>query len=344
MSRGDQIYNYPLWSIKRLPKLLKYGRQMACELSKRYGGFWFAYLLDMLWCDIHYGAMDSRDYLLFRFYEKNGRSKSTFFTKRMYFKLIRKFDRDLFVALCDKSVMYDKYKLFIKRDWMIVDETVPMYRVEEFIALHGGECMCKPVSSEQGHGVGRIKQTGINDLYARLHGGCRYIVEGVLGNDPELQRINPSSLNTLRIYTIVTDTDEVKIIAAFLRCGVGTVDVDNWGAGGIGYPIDLESGIISGRGVDKKGEFHIVHPNGVVVLGMKIPRFKDACKMCCDCINLDKRVVFAGIDVAVTSNGVELVELNFPGGYTLLQAIDLIGRKVDMDKVKRAVKYDAKHY
>ena len=72
-SRLEKIYYYKLYSLKRFPKFLKKSLATAKSIvaaeNVMYGrrrGLIYT-ILDMVWCNLRYGAMDSRDYLLFEF-------------------------------------------------------------------------------------------------------------------------------------------------------------------------------------------------------------------------------------------------------------------------------------
>ena len=55
MTRAETLYNYPLWDIKRfLCGFLKYAKIHAKEISKKYGGNWRYYFIDMIWCNFRY--------------------------------------------------------------------------------------------------------------------------------------------------------------------------------------------------------------------------------------------------------------------------------------------------
>lgn len=74
----------------------------------------------MLYSNLRYGAMDNRDYLLFEFYRKNGNEKNKFLTKRRYYQLIKRFDKETFINLINKEFMYRDYDKFIDRKWILV--------------------------------------------------------------------------------------------------------------------------------------------------------------------------------------------------------------------------------
>lgn len=290
----------------------------------------------MVWCNLRYGAMDNRDYLLFEFWKKSASERNKFFTKRRYFRLIKSFDKETFLHPGGKSYLYQKYSDFIKRDWMLADATTEESKIRNFFEKHES-VLVKPLSSEQGRGIYVAKGKDQQEL-AKIMSRCKIgsiLLEEVCGNCEDLNRINSNSLNTLRIYTIVTKDGEIQIPSVSLRCGCGNTVVDNWGSGGVGYPIDIETGVVCSPGVDKKGNKHIYHPGTDMVMpGFVIPRFKEACEMAKNIIRKDMKVVYAGHDIAILPDRLELVEVNFPGGHDFLQTLDQVGKNRLMQNIK----------
>ena len=329
-SHVEQIYYYPLYSLKRFPTFIRYCKPTAKEIAAKIGGGknWLIILADMIWCNIRYGAMDSRDYLLFEFWKKSASERNTFFTKRRYFKLIKKFDKDTFLHKGGKAFLYRKYADFIKRDWILADAETDVNLISDFFSRHD-RVLVKPLSSEQGRGIYVANGNDLHEV-TKITEECKHnsiLIEEVCINCQELNRINSSSLNTLRIFTIVNSKGGIEIPAICLRCGCGNSVVDNWGAGGISYPVDIETGIVYAPGVDKKGHQHIFHPGTDIVMpGFRIPRFKEACEMVKQAIRKDMKVVYAGHDIAILPDRLEMIEINFPGGHDIFQAIDHVGK------------------
>lgn len=334
MNRGEQIYNYPLYSLKRFPTFLKY----SIPVAKKLGGAkinWLFVLLDMIWCNLRYGAMDSRDYLLFEFHRKSAAERNKFFTKRRYFRLIRNFNKEVFFRLADKDNMYEEYRSFIKRKWILINSETTEEDVNDFIARYD-RLLVKPASAEQGQGISVLKTNDKATLRKIIEDKASnpVILEELLTNCDEMQVINPSSLNTLRVFTIVPKGKEPMVISVSLRCGRGDTIVDNWGAGGIGYPVDIQSGIIYSYGRDKKGNPYIFHPeSNTLMVGIKIPFYKEAIDYAVQCTRHNRDVWYAGVDIALTPEGPELVELNFPGGHDFLQTLDQVGKNDLMQSI-----------
>lgn len=332
MNRGQHIFNYPLYSIKRFPLFVKYCIPIAKQMG---GGRWISVLIDMIWCNLRYGAMDSRDYLLFEFHKKSSAERNAFFTKRRYFRLIKHFNKDVFITLADKDNMYDEYRSFIKRKWLLVNPNTSEEDVRKFISQND-KLIIKPVSAEQGQGVLVLHNDDVNSINKILEtkSSNPIILEELLRNCKEMEEINPSSLNTLRIFTIVPKGKDPKVISVSLRCGCGDSVVDNWGAGGIGYPVDIQSGIVYTSGRDKKGKKYLFHPlSNIQMVGLQIPFYNEAIDLAIQCTKHNKHVRYAGIDIALTPDGPELVELNFPGGHDILQTLDQKGKNKLMQSI-----------
>ncbi len=90
-----------------------------------------------------------------------------------------------------------------------------------------------------------------------------------------LGKINPTSVNTIRIITLLTE-EETVILSAILRMGVGETKVDNSSSGGMTIGIDEEGRLKKEACVEKK-RFVSVHPtSGVVFEGYALPSFDKA--------------------------------------------------------------------
>ena len=84
----------------------------------------------------------------------------------------------------------------------------------------------------------------VNDLFKRYKKS--FIVQSRLQQHAELAKLNPTSVNTIRVMSYRRD-NEVIILYAIIRIGRKGKVVDNESAGGIKADIDLETGRIKGE-------------------------------------------------------------------------------------------------
>ena len=106
--------------------------------------------------------------------------------------------------------------------------------------------------------------------------GHGLLVEEMPVQHPQMDRLNPHCINTVRFCTY-TDRDAVHILLAAPRSARGAHFVDNVAAGGIIMAADLATGIITSDGVDEMARFYPNHPlTGVRLKGFQIPNWDKA--------------------------------------------------------------------
>ena len=275
----------------------------------------------MLWCVLRYGA-HPKDYFMFEFYKKNGWERNSYLTIMRYLRLVKLFDKEVFERLSDKVYQHQKYHDFVRRDWLVLRKGVSRNEVIEFIENHG-EVIVKPVCGEQGRGIGKLRKGESKEIDELLQEAQShdYLLEEVVGNVKELERLNPFSLNTIRVYTLIDKTGNAIVLEVMLRVGRGKKSVDNWGAGGIGYHVDKETGVIDQYGMDKQSNRNMYHPgSNVLMLGFQIPRYQELLAFVGKLARVEPKARFVGWDIAVVPDRFELIEMNFPGGHDFLQA------------------------
>lgn len=305
-----------LETIKKV--LLEYSGK-SDAVAKSLGGGRLRTLLSMVYCTVRYGARPI-DYERFEFKRKSAFERNRYMTFLRYFKIAKRIDRQIFSEIsANKSRELQIFSNFVNRQWMSVDNNTSYEDIMAFIASNQA-LIAKPAHGEQGHGIFKLKTE--NDVQRLLSErmDTPFILEEIVENVDYIKEINPSSLNTIRAYTLTTGKGETIILAILLRVGANGSTVDNWGSGGIGYNFDLETGICCQKGTDKKGGKHIYHPgSGKMMLGFKIEHFEELKKYIVKLSKVVPEARFVGWDIAITPSGFELIEMNCPGGHDFLQ-------------------------
>lgn len=280
----------------------------------------FRLIISELWCLLRYGARPV-DYVRFEFYKKNGHERNRYLTWGRYMRM-----KNLFGTYNEsthgKIAEYNTFADYIHRPWMVADKDTEPQIIKDFIAKQG-IVFAKPNHGDQGKDVMKIK-AGDGSAIEKLIIDCRkiqYVVEGVIEQVPEIGKINSSSINTVRAYTLLKRNGEAQILGIMLRVGRKGSHVDNWGSGGVGYDFDLETGVCVGYGRDKQNNPYIFHPDSnVQMVGFCLPDFENLKKIIIELTHKVPEARFVGWDIAITPNGYELVEMNCPGGHDFLQA------------------------
>lgn len=156
-------------------------------------------------------------------------------------------------------------------------------------------------------------------MYDQLKSDGIGVVEDVLQQHEEMNRMNPSSINTLRIVTILNETGP-HIVYAHIRIGNSDRPVDNLHSGGMFAPIDLDRGVIQYPAYDKARHTYQEHPRThTTIQGFAIPYWEEAKAMCLEASQIVPQMRYVGWDVAITPTGPVFVEGNNLPGYDILQ-------------------------
>lgn len=152
-----------------------------------------------------------------------------------------------------------------------------------------------------------------------------FLVEEYIHQHQVMADFNPSSVNTLRLFTIVNENFEIEIIDAIVRMGASTACVDNACAGGLFAEVDIDSGVVVNKAntytID--GHLYLFHPlTNCKIPGVQIPSWEKVCEMA---ISVAKELIadgrkYVASDIAIMENGEpELIEVNWFGDSRLRQ-------------------------
>ena len=307
--------------LEKIQKATSEFREQARKVADTYGGGGsLYYCMSMLWCYLRYGARPI-DYVRFEYYKKNSHERNRYLTWGRYMRMKPVFGM-YNEATHGKVAEYKTFASYIHRPWMVADLNTEPQAIRDFISEQG-VVFAKPNFGDQGKGVLKIKaedKAAVEELLAVCKKGA-FVVDGAIQNAPEIAAINSSSVNTVRVYTLLKKDGVTEILGIMLRVGRKGSHVDNWGSGGVGYDFDVETGVCVGYGRDKKNNPYIFHPDSnVQMVGYRLPDFVKLKKTVIELSHIVPDARFVGWDIAITPNGYDLVEMNCPGGHDFLQA------------------------
>ncbi len=110
----------------------------------------------------------------------------------------------------------------------------------------------KPVLGQNGVGIQFIEPEQIEAICtnAKMHREV-YLIEEAIEQHPELNKINPNSVNSIRLITFLRRDGNVELLSGMLKTSASKVPVDNFNLGGIAVGIDLETGKVKSDGYAK---------------------------------------------------------------------------------------------
>jgi len=142
-----------------------------------------------------------------------------------------------------------------------------------------------------------------------------FLFQETILQHPELNRLNPSCVNTIRFDTFIDKEGQVEIMSAYLRMSINNKHVDNISSGGCLVGINLQTGKLRKEGYpgfSASGTIiYACHPiTKTVFEGFTIPYFEEAKKMVLRAASLVPGLRLMGWDVAISESGPVIVEGN----------------------------------
>lgn len=290
-------------------------RATAAKVAVESGKSRLGVLADMVWCGIRYEAGYS-DYALFHMWSMNAAQRATILTRGKNNRYVRALNRaEDMHYFAEKADFLTAFAPYVKRRWLDLRRADAQALSE--MARELGEVLVKPQNATHGDGVEKLRAEDVTDwpaLHARLNAEGRTLCEEVIRQHPELDRLWPGCINTVRLVTIYKD-GVGHIVASFLRVGSGPKPVDNFNSGGMVVPLDPATGTVLCAAVNKSGERFERHPGtGTVFQGFRVPLWEQVTALAAQAAGVIPGVRYVGWDIAVTPEGSVLVEGNqYPG-------------------------------
>lgn len=140
-------------------------------------------------------------------------------------------------------------------------------------------CFCKVANESYGGAGVRFCKSADEVLRFVSATNKDLIIQLPVAQHDVLAKISPSSINTVRLISLLKNNGQVKIYSTILRMGVGNSKVDNATSGGITIGID-ETGRLNDYAYSVQGVKFEKHPtSGFVFSGTVIPGIDKARKL-----------------------------------------------------------------
>lgn len=155
----------------------------------------------------------------------------------------------------------------------------------------------------------------VNDFCSqilKLRDDSEYVIEHYLEQHPWYAELNPSSVNTWRLWVLQKPGQEAEVMGAYIRIGRAGSLVDNTSSGGAAFPIDVSTGLmLKGTLAALDQDRFENHPDtGKRITGVAPPMWADVEQLAVRTVRIFPKMSFAGLDVAVTTTGPVIVEIN----------------------------------
>lgn len=314
---GDEKTMPSIRYLTRIVRGMRFDRlkQMLAVVKEKSGQSKARTFLSMVWCGLRYGA-GYYDYVMFGFYDMNGRQRNTYLTRVRNKKVCEMMNDYSFSEEFDDKLRFNaRFSAYLRRAWM--DGAAAT--VESLSAFADGQTaiFAKPNHGACGNGVEKLNISDFSDLselLAYIREKNLTVLEHVLPQHPDMARLHPQSVNSIRIVTdLVQDTVHVAYIV--VKIGRGGGCCDNTGQGGVLCRVDPETATICSVATDDFFNIYSEHPDtGITFCGYRIPMLDAAIELACRAAREIPQMRHIGWDVAITPDGPAIIEGNeYPG-------------------------------
>lgn len=224
--------------------------------------------------------------------------------------------------------MFDKtFSSFLKHDFLIIQEHSEE-EIKNFVKKYQ-TVIVKPCDGALGNGIYKMDfndEKLMRNLLDAYKKGKHLILEEVIVEHPDLQRLNPTSVNTIRVITMIDAHGKVHILNTVAMIGADKGCVSNTHSGGCLCHIDMETGIIDHLGSDVNGHSFLRHPvSGIVLPGYQIPNWEGVLDYAKKLAKVVPNGRYIGWDIVILEEGYDVIEGNIHPGQGN-QATDGKGR------------------
>lgn len=297
--------------------------------AKKAGRSRMSVLRDMLHYRFKYG-FSALDYQVFGF--AHNRNK---IVRLSYFSALDWANANYFLNMPEdaqfdffnKIDIYDKFGKYYQRD-VIISSRSTDEEIKAFVEKHPLH-FAKQAINYGGFGLEKINYenfSSFEDYKAYLVEHKYEVLEELIKQHPDVNKLYPYSVNSLRVTTVLGLDGTVHFLPSILRMGGDMMEIDNVSSGGVYVQVD-PTGRISSHGFKEDGEFnldggHLVEAHtttGTVFLNYQLPHTKEAFELVEKMAKEVPEYRYIGWDIALTEDGVDMIELNTYASYDMIQ-------------------------
>ena len=224
-----------------------------------------------------------------------------------------------------------------------IDSSLPARDQMRLFLSNEMDVFVKPYTGEMGKGIFTMK---VSDRRIIVNGtetpesvvidqllSESFLIQERIEQHPQMKVLCPSTLNTIRLQTVMDRSGQSHPFGAGLRIGRTWNCVDNWAKGGVFVGINMDSGTLKPLGMLKPhfGTSTKTHPDtGVEFNGFSIPYYKEAESLAIKLHQFLYRCHSVGWDIAITEQGPVFIEGNGLWEISMAQTVHG-GLKVEIE-------------
>jgi hypothetical protein len=310
--------------LKKIKSFVKRIREQSRTIKSIATDKWDFCVIAFDWVYCHFRFHITMDeYLKYSFYNYKNRYRKHYMLihhrKKYHYFQTRHFTRS-------KYLFYKRIPDLFAREIILAPQCGQETFIE-FFKKHK-RIVTKPDTGSLGRNISIVEYTddaAAKALFAQFNENNPFVCEEFIYQHDVMNKLNPYSVNTVRVMSVLVN-GQVEITSATLRAGVQTASiVDNLKSGGLGAAVDVTTGIVTTFGKDYQFHTYSHHPiTGVQIIGLNIPHWDKVIALIKEAhIRLPQCLLY-GWDIAITPEGVDIIEANNAPGPMGNQAMDCI--------------------
>lgn len=259
------------------------------------------------------------DYFKSNYINLSKKQKQDFVTSGNFFNILSYLNpREYRVLTKDKLIFNQIFKDYINREFLDV-RTATTEELTKFIKGKK-HVFAKPNTDFGGHNIEKIKTKDIKDIRKfknQLMNNKQFLLEEEIIQAKEIDEMNPSTVNTLRVVTLY-NKGEVHILGNFFRLGLD--DNPALQCRDANFILN-EDGTLASKIIDDDGKEYKKHPLTDYDLTKlkKLPYIKESYDLVIKAAKLIPEIRYIGWDIALTDNGPTIIEGNEYPSYGPIQ-------------------------
>ncbi|HPW98889.1 MAG TPA: sugar-transfer associated ATP-grasp domain-containing protein [Flavobacterium sp.] len=256
------------------------------------------------------------EYFQFRFFEQNTEQRKTWAgTGYMFEYQLTMNPKKERIILDDKRRFFKEYQKYFVHQVASLEEMKNNPEViQQLLNNPSGKIVFKVSDGKCGIAVqvAKAKDFDVKSIVPFMEKNQFDMIEEFIVQHSELNKLSPSGVNTVRIFTQLDKNNEVILLGCRQRISVNS-SVDNMAAGNMAAVIDENSGKIIDAGIysDITKNEEIIHPiTNVSIIGFQVPFWNETIKMVKEAAILHPQNRSIGWDIVITENGPGFIEGN----------------------------------
>lgn len=251
------------------------------------------------------------DYYEFEFYLLTMKQRKTYVTGSLNNQIVKKYNnKNYWYKFSNKDEFNKIFKKYLKREYLVINEN--NFKDFKKFLNEKSKIIVKPINESGGKGIEIIdinQKTNYEKLFKRLIKNKQLLIEEVIVQNKEMNKLYSESINSLRIISFLTDDKKVIILKSILKIG-NNGNVDNFTSGGM-YTFVDEEGKVFLPAIDEEGNIFYKHPKtSKEFVGFKVPFYNEIIKLVKEASLIVPEIRYVGWDIAISDKGPLIIEGN----------------------------------